>query len=346
MPTCATSGCHDAGSAAGSGNLSLEPSVAYAQLVGMAADQNNALQRVEPFNPDNSYLIQKLEGAAGISGNVMPPGSPLPQSSIDVIRQWITDGALDDTVAPVTAVRITSVTPAPGSDLPSPPAQIVVTFDRDIDAATVDTNSFVLEGAGGDGLFGDVNDFTVTPVSAALSSANPRIAIMDLSGVAMPDDTYRVILYGNGASIIQDIDGNALDGENFGGFPSGNGTAGGNYAAMFSVTAPIVIGPTLDQIQAVVFGPSCSSCHGGANPSEQLDLSDADTSFAELVGVPSVQQPGVLLVAPNDPDASYLIRKLENDPSIDGNRMPLGSALDPAVIAEIRTWIANGALRN
>ena len=65
--------------------------------------------------------------------------------------------------------------------------------------------------------------------------------------------------------------------------------------------------------------------------------------FLELVGVPSSQNAAISRVAPTDPDNSYLIQKLEGNA---GTQMPLGgAALDPAVIAEIRLWITNGALR-
>ena len=130
----------------------------------------------------------------------------------------------------------------------------------------------------------------------------------------------------------------------------GNGSAGGDFSADFSITTPIVIGPTLDQIQAVVFTPSCASagCHSGpsGNPLPTgLDLSNADASLAALVGTPSVQQPTIMRVAVNDPDNSYLIQKLEGIAAT-GNQMPVGQpALDSAVIAEIRLWITNGALR-
>jgi hypothetical protein len=50
-------------------------------------------------------------------------------------------------------------------------------------------------------------------------------------------------------------------------------------------------------------------------------------------------------VLPYDPDASYLICKLENCPWIIGSQMPLiGGPLDPAVIDVIREWITLGAL--
>ncbi len=48
---------------------------------------------VAPNEPDNSYLIRKMEGTPGITGNRMPPSGSLPQSEINVIREWITNGA-------------------------------------------------------------------------------------------------------------------------------------------------------------------------------------------------------------------------------------------------------------
>ncbi len=59
-----------------------------------AGEQQPAVLRVAPMDPDNSYLIRKLEGAAGITGAQMPLGGPaLDQAVIDEIRQWIMDGA-------------------------------------------------------------------------------------------------------------------------------------------------------------------------------------------------------------------------------------------------------------
>jgi hypothetical protein len=52
---------------------------------------------VKANDADNSYLIQKLEGAAGISGARMPLGGPfLDQATIDQIKSWITSGAANN----------------------------------------------------------------------------------------------------------------------------------------------------------------------------------------------------------------------------------------------------------
>lgn len=53
--------------------------------------------RVNPNDPDNSYLIHKVQGTPGISGAQMPfGGPPLSQSTIDQIRSWISSGAQND----------------------------------------------------------------------------------------------------------------------------------------------------------------------------------------------------------------------------------------------------------
>lgn len=52
--------------------------------------------RIEPGDPDNSYLVRKVEGS-NIVANRMPLGAaPLDQEQIDLIRQWVTDGAPDN----------------------------------------------------------------------------------------------------------------------------------------------------------------------------------------------------------------------------------------------------------
>lgn len=98
-------------------------------------------------------------------------------------------------------------------------------------------------------------------------------------------------------------------------------------------------------IQDNVFTPICTRCHIGASAPEGLQL-DAAHSYDLLVGVASVEQPGVLRVAPGNPDASYIIRKLEGAPGISGGQMPLGGPYLPqSTIDEIRQWIIEGAQR-
>jgi len=50
-------------------------------------------------------------------------------------------------------------------------------------------------------------------------------------------------------------------------------------------------------------------------------------------------------VLPGDPDNSYLIQKLLDNQMLGGRMPPGATGLDPAVIADIRLWISNGAQR-
>ena len=351
-PTCATSGCHDASAAAG---LNLSDDVSYAMLVDIPSSQAAGIDRVEPGSPVNSYLIRKLEGTAAV-GQQMPPGGTLSQPVINVVRQWITDGAMDDTAAPppppmATAIRVSSLSPQPNAVLTAPPTQIVAGFSKPLDATSVNANTFILERAGGDGAFNDGSDVVVAAASITVPVGNPQSAVFDLTGVAMPDDSYRVTLEGAGASIIMDLDALALDGEFASVFPSGNGTAGGDFTAFFSISTPVVVGPTLNEIQINILTPSCATvgCHtgpaGGLLPTG-LDLSNADASFANLVNIASTQAAGQTLVVPGDPDMSYLVDKIEGMAAV-GTVMPPPprATLDAASIAVIRQWITDGALR-
>jgi hypothetical protein len=54
--------------------------------------------RVIPGDPENSYLVQKLEGHSGIVGQRMPrTGGPyLTEGQMQIIRRWIARGAPND----------------------------------------------------------------------------------------------------------------------------------------------------------------------------------------------------------------------------------------------------------
>ena len=349
-PTCAVSGCHQ-GAGAPQG-LRLDSANSYGLLVDVASTEVPLILRVARNDPDNSYIIQKLEGTASVGARMPLNQGALSSSVIAIIRQWITDGAIDDRTTSVDPIRVSSLSPVPGSALTAPPASIIAMFDRELDVSTVNANTFILEGSGGDGTFGNANDVTITAASITTAAgAAPLSATFDLSGVAMPDDTYRVRLLGDGASFIMDIDAQALDGEFSGTFPSGDGVQGGDFEATFTLTTATA-SPTLDYIQANVFGPTCAAagCHtgptGGVLPSG-MDFSSADASFASLVGVSSIQQPSLSRVAPNDPTNSYLVQKIEGTaPAPNNSRMPLGQPpLDQAVIDNIRQWISDGAIR-
>ena len=68
---------------------------AYAALVGVRSFEKPSLFRVAPGEPDNSYIVHKLEGGPNIVGERMPRGGGpfLTSGQMVVIRRWIADGA-------------------------------------------------------------------------------------------------------------------------------------------------------------------------------------------------------------------------------------------------------------
>ena len=92
---CTFSGCH-AGSSPAQG-MSLVAGQAFSNVVNVPAIELPTMNRVTPNQPDNSYLVHKVQDThvdVGGSGGRMPLNrSPLSQSDIDLIRAWMQAGA-------------------------------------------------------------------------------------------------------------------------------------------------------------------------------------------------------------------------------------------------------------
>ncbi|MCH7823060.1 MAG: hypothetical protein IIA07_13695 [Proteobacteria bacterium] len=231
-PACIV--CHSGANAPQ--GLRLDSANSFTNLVGMRSTEVGSLFRVAPGDPDNSYLIHKLEGTASVGAQMPFGGPPIPQATIDFVRQWITDGAMPIAAGPSGSPPVVvSLSFVPGTASGESLAQIVAAFDQDMDASSIHTMTFVLLRSGGDGRFDDGNEQVIAPASVSLSNINARLAIMDLAGVAVIADRYQVTLRGSGASMILGVNGMALDGEYAGNRSSGDGLEGGNYVAEFDV---------------------------------------------------------------------------------------------------------------
>lgn len=105
-------------------------------------------------------------------------------------------------------------------------------------------------------------------------------------------------------------------------------------------------GTTLQEVQDQVFTPSCalSYCHA-ADAVGRPRLVEG-LAWGDLVGQPSSQLPGPILVVPGEPTNSYLVMKLNGVPGIYGARMPFGGDLHPTLITLVEKWISDGALDN
>jgi len=111
--------------------------------------------------------------------------------------------------------------------------------------------------------------------------------------------------------------------------------------------------PTYSSIQQEIFNTTdasgrlaCITCHtdNGRTPAGGLVLLEG-RSYQALVSQPSRFKAGAIFVVPGDPDASYLIHKLEGAADIAGSRMPRGTGpfLTSGQMQIIRRWIELGA---
>jgi hypothetical protein len=207
--------------------LRLDAGNSYALLVNVASNEVPGVLRVAPGNPDNSYLVQKIEGRAAVGGRMPLGGAPLPQASIDLVRQWITQGALAPAAADGTAEALHVVSTIPASDEEIQGASsLMVIFSSAVDASLVGTGAFELRASGGDGSFAEGNEVAVDFSSIKVSLNNPTVVTL---GLAQPlaSDSYQFVVRASGSPVLADVHANALDGD---------------YRAKFSVTGNTVAG--------------------------------------------------------------------------------------------------------
>ncbi len=184
--------------------LQLDSTHSYAMLVGVASAEQSNVLRVAPGAPDSSYIIRKLQGTPGISGVQMPADGPpyLPQSTIDVIRQWITNGApkpaaaqsIEAAAKSVQRFAVATTSPDNDSIVSAEVPQIIVAFNGDIDSTLINNTTVTLDTAGGAQTGGPVL------VSVAVPAGNPA-AIVIKPQAPLTNGTYRVTLHGSLANM-------------------------------------------------------------------------------------------------------------------------------------------------
>jgi hypothetical protein len=201
--------CHS-GAGAPEG-LELDAAHSYALLVGVPSNEESGRLRVKAGSPDDSYLVLKLQGSPGIVGAQMPFGAPpLPQSTIDVVRQWISDGALPAApgsaaaTASATAMTfaVTAISPRDRSRLSGPVRQIVVAFSHEVDASLLNETTLRLEIVAAD---------AAPPValSARLAEGNPSVVLLTPQRALGPG-SYRLTLRGSGGGALADVNAQSL----------------------------------------------------------------------------------------------------------------------------------------
>ncbi|MHC4549881.1 MAG: LamG-like jellyroll fold domain-containing protein [Planctomycetota bacterium] len=104
-----------------------------------------------------------------------------------------------------TSTAVTDLLPAPGSVLAAPPATVVVRLSTDVDPATVTGATFRVLRSGGDTTFHDGDE--VGLVAGSITETGPGEFTFDLTGNALPPDTYQVTLVGGDAGRALRCDG-------------------------------------------------------------------------------------------------------------------------------------------
>jgi hypothetical protein len=208
-PICSV--CH-IGASAPEG-LQLDAAHSYNLLVGVPSNEQPSLLRVKPGDPADSYMVHKIEGLPGIDGGQMPLGeTPLPQATIDAIRQWITNGAPNapaSASARVFAVQATA--PQDKAMMKAPPPRILVSFTQDVDASLVNDTNITLErivDAGNmDARESDAAVVSTTQrISAAAVLAESNAAVLLITpSTALDPGLYRVTLRGSGGAALATV---------------------------------------------------------------------------------------------------------------------------------------------
>jgi Bacterial Ig-like domain len=210
-PIC--SKCH-IGASAPEG-LQLDATHSYNLLVGVPSNEQPALLRVKQGDPDDSYMVHKIEGLPGIDGGQMPLGeTPLPQATINAIRQWITNGAPNAPAAAAAVFAVQTTVPFAGASVKAAPARILVTFTQDVDASLVNATTVTLERLHGAGESAGIDSAAAggaeqVPASAAVAPNNSAVVLLTPAQLLDPG-IYRVTVRGTGGAALANMNAAAL----------------------------------------------------------------------------------------------------------------------------------------
>ena len=200
--------------------MRLDAANSYAMIVGVPSNEVPALMRINPGNPDASYLVQKIQGNAA-QGVRMPANGPpyLTQDQIDLVRRWVAAGAPPASAAPNNLV-VTSSVPASGEVAAAGLDKLTVIFAGDVDAALAASGTFELR---------DGFDQPVALAKVRVPEGRPRVVELTLTH-ALPAGSYQLEVHGQGPVALADTAGHVLDGD-------ADGKAGGDFLMSFDVSA-------------------------------------------------------------------------------------------------------------
>ena len=199
-PLCTT--CH-AGAAAPLG-FRLDEASSFAMLVNAPSTEVPSLIRVNPGQPDASYLIQKLEGRAAVGARMPLNQPPLPQETINVIRQWIANGAPPSASAPEpgTLGRFTVVTPADAEIFTRTSGNPLVEIDTAVEPTSFNSENFVLER--------EADGVAIQNAQVDVRTQLPTVLSVVLPPSERRPGNYRLRIRGTGTAPVLDMQGKPL----------------------------------------------------------------------------------------------------------------------------------------
>jgi hypothetical protein len=197
-PTCAL--CH-VGANAPQG-LRLDAGNSYALLVNVASAEVPGTLRVNPGNPNASYLVQKIEGTAAVGVRMPANGPPyLPQDRIDLVRRWIAAGAPISS-APADRLVVTSTIPAVSETAAPGLGKLTVIFNANVDTSRVGAETFVLR---------DAEDQPVALAAVRVPAGRPNV--VEITTAPLASGSYQLSVHGDGPAPLSGEAGHVLDGD-------------------------------------------------------------------------------------------------------------------------------------
>ena len=235
--------------------------------------------------------------------------------------------------------QVVSLNPWDGATLKALPVPISLRFNASPDPDSLTTSTVRLQASGGDHGFLEGNE---TWFDALSLGTNDLILSAVFDSAALADDTYRIVVSSGDADGLVDKGGRPLNGH------YGNPGEKSDYVSTFRIDAGRPPPATLGELQDEIFTPGCalSGCHDASSAAGSLILEEG-LAWQALYEVRSVDWDnwGILYrVAPRDPDASWIVRKID----------PYGCCVHPRgdrrlgnhQYQMLREWIADGAVDN
>lgn len=110
----------------------------------------------------------------------------------------------------------------------------------------------------------------------------------------------------------------------------------------------VILGPAVAQTESQaktevpaavqsVFKSHCVRCHTGSKPPKGLSLIPSRASA--IIDAPSAEVPSLRIVDTENPDASYLLKKIRREDGITGKPMPPSKALPAEELQVLEAWI-------